>query len=298
MASSTRVAFSAFGLRRREIRSWRLVLRPLTANKLVLVGTVLVVVLVLTAAFASVIAPHDPLAVNVAGALKAPSPQYWLGTDRFGRDILSRIIYGSRVSLWVAVTSVGISATVGTVLGLVSGYFGGGVDNLISRLMDILFSFPALLLAIAVAAMLGPGLGNTVLAIAVVYSPLFSRVVRGPVLAERGKEYVEAARVVGARSGRIIARHILPNVLSPIIVQASITLSHAILIEAYLSYLGLGTQPPNPSWGNMLNEGRNFLELAPWTSVFPGLAIVLAVLSFNVLGDGLRDLLDPRARYS
>ena len=202
-------------------------------------------------------------------------------------------MYGTRSSLGIATTSVVVSLLIGSTLGMLAGYFGGGLDLLIGRLMDILFSFPALLLAIAIAAMLGPGLRNAALAIAAVYTPLFARVVRGPVISERHRDYVLAARVIGASHGSIISRHILPNVLSPIIIQASAALSAAILIEAALSYVGLGTQPPEPSWGTMLSEGRTFLETAPWMSIFPGLAIAITVLAFNLLGDGLRDVFDP-----
>jgi len=280
----------------RQRTEWRRAARTLTRNRLVLSGLVMVVGLILIAALAGPIAPYDPIANNVRAALQPPSSFYWFGTDRFGRDVYSRVIYGSRLSLWVALVSVSISVTVGVMLGLVSGYYRGWVDNLIGRVMDVFFSFPALLLAIGVAAMLGPGLNNAIIAIAVVYSPVFGRVVRGPVLVERGKEYVEAARVIGGSAPRVVLRHIFPNVLSPLIVQATITLSQAILTEAYLSFLGLGTQPPFPSWGTMLQEGRTFLETAPWMSIFPGLAIMLTVLAFNLLGDGIRDVLDPRSR--
>ena len=275
---------------------WRKTARTLTRNPLVVAGLVMVVGLVVVAALAGLIAPYDPIANNVRAALQPPSSYYYFGTDRFGRDVFSRVVYGSRLTLFVAITSVAISALVGVALGLVSGYFRGWVDNLIGRVMDIFFSFPALLLAIGVAAMLGPGLNNAVIAIAVVYSPVFGRVVRGPVLVERGKEYVEAARVIGASAPRVILKHVFPNVLSPLTIQATITLSQAILVEASLSYLGLGTQPPFPSWGTMLYEGREFLETAPWWSIFPGLAIMLTVLAFNLLGDGIRDVLDPRSR--
>jgi peptide/nickel transport system permease protein len=275
---------------------WRKSARTLTRNPLVLAGLVMVVGLILIAALAGLIAPYDPIANNVRAALQPPSSYYYFGTDRFGRDVFSRVVYGSRLSLMVALVSVTISAIVGVILGLISGYFRGWIDNVIGRVMDVFFSFPALLLAIGVAAMLGPGLNNAIIAIAVVYSPVFGRVVRGPVLVERGKEYVEAARVIGASSPRVILLHVFPNVLSPLIVQATITLSQAILVEAYLSFLGLGTQPPYPSWGTMLQEGRTFLETAPWMSIFPGLAIMLTVLAFNLLGDGIRDVLDPRSR--
>ena len=275
---------------------WRRATRTLTRNRLVLAGLIMVAGLILIAALAGLIAPYDPIANNVRAALQPPSSYYYFGTDRFGRDVFSRVIYGSRLTLLVAISSVAISVVIGVALGLVSGYYRGWVDNLIGRVMDVFFSFPALLLAIGVAAMLGPGLSNAIVAIAVVYAPVFGRVIRGPVLVERGKEYVEAARVIGASSPRVLLRHIFPNTLSPLIVQATITLSQAILTEATLSFLGLGTQPPFPSWGTMLQESRDFLETAPWTSIFPGLAIMLTVLAFNLLGDGIRDVLDPRSR--
>ena len=276
--------------------SWLRATRVFARNRLVLAGAIMVVLLVVTAVFAGLIAPYDPIANNVRAALQPPSSLYLFGTDRFGRDVFSRVVFGSQLSLVVGLVSVAISATCGTVLGLASGFFGGWVDDVIGRLMDVLFSFPALVLAIAIAATLGPGITNAIIAIAVVYAPLFGRVVRGPVLIERSKDYVEAARTIGAGSRRLIVRHVLPNVLSPLIVQVTLTISHAILLESYLSFLGLGTQPPYPSWGTMLQENRTFLEMAPWTSVFPGLAIMLAVLAFNLLGDGIRDVLDPRVR--
>ena len=275
---------------------WRKTTRTLTRNQLVVAGLAMVAGLILVAALAELIAPYDPIANNVRAALQPPSSYYYFGTDRFGRDVFSRVVHGSRLTLFVAIVSIAISAIVGVALGLVSGYYRGWIDNLIGRVMDVFFSFPALLLAIGVAAMLGPGLNNAVIAIAVVYSPVFGRVVRGPVLVERGKEYVEAARVIGASSPRVILRHVFPNVLSPLTIQATITLSQAILLEASLSFLGLGTQPPFPSWGTMLYEGREFLETAPWWSIFPGAAIMLTVLAFNLLGDGIRDVLDPRSR--
>jgi peptide/nickel transport system permease protein len=280
-----------------RVRSeWRRTARTLTRNRLVLAGLVMVVGLIAIAALAGVIAPYDPIANNVRAALQPPSSYYYFGTDRFGRDIFSRVVFGSQLSLFVAIVSIAASAVVGIALGLVSGYYRGWVDNLIGRIMDVFFSFPALLLAIGVADALGPGLNNAVIAIAVVYAPVFGRVVRGPALVERSKEYVEAARVIGASSPRVILRHVFPNVLSPLTIQATITMSQAILLEASLSFLGLGTQPPFPSWGTMLYEGREFLETAPWWSIFPGLAIMLTVLAFNLLGDGIRDVLDPRSR--
>jgi peptide/nickel transport system permease protein len=271
-------------------------LRPLLRNRLVLFGTALILLIVLLAACADLVAPYDPTEMKVVDALKRPSARHPFGTDRFGRDVLSRTIYGSRIALGVALSSIALAFVGGTALGLVGGYVGGWPDLLIGRVMDVLFSFPTLILAIGIAAMLGPGLNNAALAIAVVYVPLFSRVARGPVIAEREKDHVAAAQGLGAGWPRIIFRHILPNVLAPLIVQASVSLAFAILIEASLSYLGLGTQPPDPSWGTMLNEGRTYLETAPWMSIFPGLAIMLAVFGFNLLGDGLRDVLDPQLR--
>jgi peptide/nickel transport system permease protein len=268
-------------------------LRRLRANRLTVIGTMLTLLIVALALLANQVAPYDPLVLNARHRLEGPSSDFRFGTDRLGRDILSRVVHGARSSLGIAATSVTVSVILGSALGLFAGYFGGAIDLVIGRIMDVLFSFPALLLAIAVAAMLGPGVRNTALAIAVVYTPLFARVIRGPVISERHRDYVLAARVIGASHAAIIYRHILPNVVSPIIIQTSAALSTAILIEAALSYIGLGTQPPAPSWGTMLSEGRTFLETAPWMSIFPGLAIALTVLAFNLVGDGLRDAFDP-----
>jgi peptide/nickel transport system permease protein len=268
-------------------------LRRLRANRLTLIGTTLTLLIVALALLANQIAPYDPTALNARHRLEAPTADFRFGTDRLGRDVFSRVVHGARSSLGIAAASVAVSLILGAMLGLFAGYFGGALDLVIGRIMDVLFSFPALLLAIAVAAMLGPGVRNTALAIAVVYTPLFARVIRGPVISERHRDYVQAARVIGASHPAIIYRHILPNVVSPIIIQASAALSTAILLEAALSYIGLGTQPPAPSWGTMLSEGRTFLETAPWMSIFPGLAIALTVLAFNLLGDGLRDAFDP-----
>ena len=228
--------------------------------------------------------------------MKPPSAEHWFGTDRFGRDVFSRILWGTRWSLLVSFVSVAIAVVIGSGLGIIGGFYQGPIDMVLSRLMDILFGFPSLLLAITIAAMLGPSAGNVVVAIAVVFVPRYFRVARAPILVEQTLEYVEAARALGVGDGRLIVRHLVPNALSPILIQTALGLSAAILIEASLSYLGLGIQPPNPSWGTMLNEGRTFLQNAPWISIFPGLAIMLAVLAFNLVADGLRDLLDPRMR--
>jgi peptide/nickel transport system permease protein len=241
---------------------------------------------------------RDPVQIVGANRMAGPSWSLPLGADTFGRDLASRIVFGAQLSLRVAAMSVASALVAGSTLGLLAGYAGGWFDQLIMRTMDILFAFPAVLLALGVVAALGPSPNNVVIAIAIVYTPIFARVVRGPVLAIKEREFVEAARALGARASRIIGRHVLPNLLSVLIVQTSIALSWAVLTEAALSFLGLSAQPPAPSWGVMLNEGRQNLELAPHMAIFPGLAIMLAVLGFNLLGDGLRDLVDPRLRRS
>ena len=261
------------------------------------IGLVLVLVYVIVALFAGILAPYGPLDQHVKDRLQAPSPTYWLGTDDFGRDILSRLMHGATNSLRVAILSVAFACALGTALGMVAGYTGGLFDNVIMRVMDMFFAFPAILLALTIVAALGPGAVNTILAIAVVYTPIFARVARGPVLSLKQMEFVEAARATGNRLPRILLRHILPNALAPIIVQISLALSWAMLTEAGLSFLGLGTIPPAPSWGSMLSDSRKLMEIAPWMAVFPGLAIMLGVLGFNLLGDGLRDALDPRLKY-
>jgi peptide/nickel transport system permease protein len=262
----------------------------------VVLGLVLAVTVVVMAVFADVLAPAAPDEQNVELIETPPGAQAWLGTDRFGRDILSRVIHGSRISLYVALVSMTVAMLAGGSLGMVAAYAGRGWDNLIGRGLDVMFSVPGLLLAVGIAAMRGPGVTSAVLAIAIVYTPVFARVMRGSVLGEKAKDYVEAVRALGAPRRVVVLRHILPNALTPLVVQGTVALSQAILIEASLSYLGLSAQPPTPSWGNMLNEGRTYLETAPWISVFPGIAIMLTVLAFNLIGDGLRDVLDPRIR--
>jgi peptide/nickel transport system permease protein len=259
----------------------------------VIIGGAFALLIIVMALFAGVLAPHPPDEQNFDLIESPPRAQAWFGTDRFGRDVLSRVVHGSRVSLYVALTSIGAAMLVGGTLGLAAGYVGGAWDNGINRVMDVFFSIPGLLLAVGVAAMRGPGVNSAVLAIAILYTPLFERVMRGPVLVEREKEYVEAIRALGASKPVVALKHVLPNVISPFVVQGTIAFSQAILIEASLSYLGLSALPPTPSWGNMLSEGRTYLETAPWISVFPGVAIMIAVLAFNLLGDGLRDVLDP-----
>jgi peptide/nickel transport system permease protein len=265
-------------------------------NRAAAVGLAIVVVYVALAVTAEALPLQSPVQMVPANRMAGPSVGMPFGADTFGRDLLSRIVYGARLSLEVSVTAVGIALVAGSALGLVSGYAGGWSDQLIMRSMDVLFAFPAVLLALGVVAALGPDPRNVIIAIGIVYTPIFARVVRGPVLALKEREFIEAARALGARASRIIARHVLPNLLSVLVVQTSIALSWAVLTEASLSFLGLSAQPPAPSWGVMLNEGRQNLELAPHLAIFPGLAIMLAVLGFNLLGDGLRDVLDPRLR--
>jgi peptide/nickel transport system permease protein/oligopeptide transport system permease protein len=259
-----------------------------------LFGAAIVVVFVLLALLAPLLATHDPVQTSFMTVRKAPSAAFWLGTDELGRDIYSRMLYGARASLLAGLASVLIALAAGVPFGLASGYFGGWIDSVISRVTEALLAIPFLILAIALAAFLGPNLVNAMIAIGVSAAPKFVRITRGQVLAVKNEDYVQGARALGASSYRIIARHVLPNVMPPLIVQATITIATAIIAEASLSFLGLGLQPPNPSWGSMLNTAKNFMVQAPWMSVFPGAAIFLAVLGFNLLGDGLRDALDPR----
>jgi peptide/nickel transport system permease protein len=270
--------------------------RRFLRHGLAVVGTVIVLLLTLTALFGGALAPFDPSAMDFTAQFAPPSLAHPFGTDEFGRDLFSRILHGAAISFRVSLIAVGISASVGVLLGILAGFFSGWLDELIMRFMDVLFAFPAVLLAITVMAILGRGVGNAMIAIAIVYIPIFARVTRGAVIAVRGREFVTAARALGLRSGGIMLRHVLPNATGPIIVQTSLSLAFAILAEAALSFFGLGTQPPAPSWGRMLSEGRSYLGQAPWMGIFPGLAIMVSVMGFNLLGDGLRDLLDPRLR--
>jgi peptide/nickel transport system permease protein len=257
----------------------------------------LIALLVFTAIFANVLAPYDPLSAQPEIRLARPSWEHPFGTDDIGRDVLSRVIYGSRISLWVGLLAVGIGTFAGMIIGLVSGYWEGWLDLGLQRVMDALMAIPGLILALAIVSVLTPSTTNAMLAVAVVIIPGNSRIVRGAVLSAKQNPYVEAAQALGCRHLRIIASHILPNVTAPILIIASIWLGNAILIEASLSFLGLGTQPPTPSWGLMLSStGRAFMEQAPWLAIFPGLAISLAVLGFNLFGDTLRDAWDPKLR--
>jgi peptide/nickel transport system permease protein len=271
-------------------------LRPLLKNGLVVSGFALVLLMLLLAIFAPLLAPRDPIGQDIANGLKAPSSSWLFGTDRFGRDILSRVIYGSRVALIVAFLAVGSATLIGGAIGLVSGFLGGWVDEVLMRLMDILLAFPYLLLAIAIISALGPGVFKTTIAVAIWAVPNFARVVRGQVLTLKERDYVLAARALGARTPRLLLVHITPNTIAPVIVFASLYMANAILLEAALSFLGLGVQPPQASWGLMVASGRDFLRIAPHVATIPGLAIMFAVLGFNLLGDGLRDAIDPRLR--
>jgi peptide/nickel transport system permease protein len=256
----------------------------------------LLALLCLAAVAAPSFAPYEPAAQSVLQRLKGPTALHWLGTDQFGRDVLSRILYGLRASLAVSAAAVAAALLAGGTLGLVSAYFGGVVDRIVMRLMDVLFAFPVMLLAIGIIAVMGPGAATTAVAIAVVYTPIFARLLRGPALVIATSDYVTAARAIGASHARIIARHIAPNLASVVLVQTSLLMSTAILVEASLSFLGLGTQPPAASLGMMLSEGRNFLMLSPWSAIFSGLAILLIAFALNLFGDVLRDTLDPRLR--
>jgi len=271
-----------------------LVVLAFVRNRAALAGLLIVGTLLAVGASADRLPLPSPLRMVSQDRMAGPSWALPLGADTFGRDLLARVVHGARLSLQVAFASVAAALVAGAALGLLAGYAGGRVDQVLMRTMDVFFSFPAVLLALGIVAALGPHPANVVLAIAVVYTPIFARVVRGPVLALKEREFVEASRALGAPARRIVGRHILPNLASMLVVQTSIALSWAILTEASLSFLGLSAQPPTPSWGAMLNEGRQNLELAPHLAVFPGLAIMLAVLGFNLLGDGLRDALDPR----
>ena len=273
-------------------RAWR----RLKARTPAMLGLVMIVLLVVMAVFAPEIAPYDVIKQNYMLVRKAPSSAHWFGTDEVGRDILTRVIWGARASLSAGVISVGIAISLGVPLGLLAGYRGGLVDALISRFTDAMLACPFLILAIALAAFLGPSLGNAMMAIGITATPLFVRLTRGQTLAIRNEDYIEAARAVGNPVWRIALRHILPNVLPALLVQATLTIATAIIAEASLSFLGLGQQPPLPSWGSMLNVAQRFLGNAPWMAVWPGLAIFVSVISFNLLGDGLRDALDPRSR--
>lgn len=278
-----------------RVRNRSRFLSKFMANKGAMIGAICLLLFVAIALLAPWLAPHDPLKANFLSVRKPPSAEFWLGTDELGRDILSRLIWGTRSSLLAGVVSVGIAMLIGIPLGLLAGYFGGWLDAIVSRVTDALLSCPFLVLAIALGAFLGPSLGNAMIAIGLSAMPIFARLTRGQVLAVRHEDYIEGARAIGLPHRWIILRYVLPNVQSPLVVQATLTIASAILAEASLSFLGLGQQPPAPSWGSMLNTAKNFMEQAPWMSIVPGVAIYVTVLSFNLVGDGLRDALDPKS---
>ena len=285
------VAVSARGLRlaRRA---------PILANPLNILALALIAVFAFCAVLAPVLAPYDPLAQELGQRLRPPSPEHWLGTDSLGRDIASRILYGARISLIIGVVVVASAGVVGTAIGLIAGYAGGLVDEALMRLTEVFLAFPALILAMAIAGALGPSLTNAIIAIAAVTWAVYARLTRGQILSLRRREFVEAARAIGASRTRIVVRHLLPNALAPLMIQASFDLGSSIIAAAGLSFIGFGAQPPTPEWGVMISEGRNYISTQPWLSLFPGLAILLAVGSFNLLGDGLRDAFDPRLSRS
>ena len=275
---------------------WRRAWRRLCRRRAALFGGAVVLLFVLMALAAPWLAPHDPIATSWGAIRKAPSAEHWFGTDEIGRDVLSRVIWGTQASLLAGVVSVSISLLLGVPIGLAAGFIGGWVDGLISRITDAFLACPFLILAIAMAAFLGPSLTNAMIAIGVSATPIFVRLTRAQVINIRVEDYVEAARAVGNPPLRIALRHVLPNITAPVMVQATLAIASAVIAEASLSFLGLGQQPPAPSWGSMLNTAKNYVDNAPWMAIWPGLAIFALVLSFNLLGDGLRDALDPRQR--
>ncbi|WP_257029213.1 ABC transporter permease [Neobacillus driksii] len=268
----------------------------LTMNKAAMVGAIIILFYIFVALFAPLLAPYDPYEINLENKLIPPSTDHWMGTDDKGRDILSRILYGSRLSMGIGITAVIFGAFFGIIFGLIAGYYGKWIDSTIMRIMDILLAFPGILLALAIISTLGPGLINVTIAVGAYSIPLFARIVRGSTLEVKRLEYIDAVRSLGADDLTIIFKHILPNILSPIIVQGTLRLATVILSAAGLSFLGLGAQPPSPEWGTMLSSGRDFLFSAPYIAIFPGLAISILVLGFNIFGDGLRDAFDPRMK--
>jgi peptide/nickel transport system permease protein len=274
---------------------WRRAWRRLARRRSALIGAALVLGFVLLAVFAAWIAPQDPVATSWGAIRKPPSAEHWFGTDEIGRDVLSRVVWGTQASLLAGVVSVSISLLLGVPIGLAAGFLGGTVDALVSRIVDAFLACPFLILAIALAAFLGPSLSNAMIAIGVSATPIFVRLTRAQVIGVKVEDFIEAARAVGNPPWRIALRHVLPNILGPLIVQATLAIAAAVIAEASLSFLGLGQQPPAPSWGSMLNTAKNYVDNAPWMAVWPGLSIFGLVLGFNLLGDGLRDALDPRA---
>ncbi len=275
---------------------WRETWKEFKKNKIAVAGMSIVLFFILLAIFAPFITKEGINEQVMADRLQSPSAQYWLGTDDFGRDIFSRVIHGARISLWVGFSSVIGSVVIGSLLGIIAGYYGRWVDTIISRFFDIMLAFPSILLAIAIVAVLGPSLRNALIAIAIVNVPNFGRLIRSKVLSIKEDEYIMAAKGIGMKDSRILLSHILPNSMAPVIVQGTLAIATAILEAAALGFLGLGAQAPSPEWGKMLADSKNYIQSAPWTMIFPGLAIMLTVLGFNLMGDGLRDAMDPRMK--
>ena len=280
----------------RASNRWKDALKSLIANKGALVGLVILCVLILAAIAAPLITPYSPIKINPPAQLQPPSRTHWMGTDGFGRDLYTRVVYGARISLPVGLIAVAISAVAGVFLGLIAGYYGKIIDGVIMRIIDIMLAFPGILLALVIVAILGPNLQNVMIAVGISGIPRFSRLIRGSVLSARENLYVDAARVVGVPNRLILYRHILPNVIGPTVILSTLSVGYAILSAAGLSFLGLGAQPPSPEWGSMLANGRQFLQSDPWVTTTPGIAILITVLAVNLFGDGLRDILDPRLR--
>lgn len=296
--NSTEVDVGALIIARKKVRreKWKSFFWTIGQNKAAMVGGVIIFLYISLTFLAPILAPYDPYEINLQDKLQSPSLSHWMGTDDKGRDILSRILYGSRLSLGVGFSSVFFGAFFGIILGLIAGYYGKWLDTIISRCLDVMLAFPGILLALAIISALGPSLINVTIAVGVFSIPLFARIVRGSTMEVKKLEYIDAIRSLGANDLIIIFRHILPNILSPIIVQGSLRLATAILSAAGLSFLGLGAQPPSPEWGAMLSSGRDFIFSAPYMAIFPGLMISVLVLGFNLFGDGLRDALDPRMK--
>lgn len=272
------------------------IMQRLAKNKLAMLGLIIIILLALLAAFAPLIAPYDYITQDYEAIYARPSGEHLLGTDRLGRDIFSRLVYGTRQSLRIGVLSVAIAAVLGTIMGSVAGFYGGTIDNVLMRFLDIYQSIPGMLLSIALAASLGPGINNAILAIGISTIPAYARIIRASILTVREKEYIEAAIAINASDPRIILKHVLPNAISPLIVEITMNIGNSILAAATLSFIGLGAQPPAPEWGAMLCEGRNYMRDYGYLVIYPGICIMASVLSFNLLGDGLRDALDPRLR--
>lgn len=272
------------------------VIKELFKDPMGRIGLIGVLLIIILSVLAPLVATYDITEMFTQDKLTGPGSQYLFGTDNFGRDVFSRIIFGARVSLRVGIISVGIAATFGLIFGVASGYFEGRVDNFIMRFMDILFAFPSILLALFIVSALGPSITNTMIAIGIVNTPVFTRTVRASVISVKSMEYITSAKSIGLKPAAIILKHIIPNILAPFTVQITLALSGAILTEASMSFLGLGIQPPDPSWGSMLNESRKYMEIAPWLAIFPAVFIICTILSFNILGDSLRDVLDPKLK--